>query len=207
MERKKTLATLVLACLLVLTFGCITAFAAIHNIRNALWFKQFYSNWCWAAVTETMVNKETPSFTTGGFSSRQARICYIAHGNTLNETGNSVDMIRAMKNLNPAAFSAANWNYISGSSQFNSIMNEILSDDVVGINIYDARPPYQAGVSYRGHSTFAYWVDSSQNNILLGDPWESSKYIDVYRDDLLSTGIYTKAYPGVKMYGGIYIWY
>ena len=114
-------------------------------------------------------------------------------------------MIKAMKSLNSITFSRADWDYISGSYEFNNIMDEILSDDVVGVNLYNERPPYSEGRSYKGHSTFAYWVDTSNDNILLGDPWKSPNYLDMYKDDLLYDGMYCHAYPGVKMYGGIYL--
>ena len=35
------------------------AFAAVHNIKDAKWYRQTASNWCWAAVSETMIDKET----------------------------------------------------------------------------------------------------------------------------------------------------
>ena len=65
----------------------------------------------------------------------------------------SSDMIKAMKSINSSAFRNATWDYISGTSEFKDIMDEILADDIVGINLYDERPPYVSGKSYKGHST------------------------------------------------------
>ena len=92
-------------------------------------------------------------------------------------------------------------------SEFKDIMDEILADDIVGINLYDERPPYVSGKSYKGHSTFAYWVDDTHDNILLSDPWRTSNHIDVYKSDLLYDGFYCHAYPSTVMYGGIYLTY
>lgn len=207
MKKSKYLTATVLSAAAMLIFGSVTAFAAVHFIKDALWHKQLNSNWCWAAVTETMVEKETSNFTAGGYSSRQARIVALAKGTTSNVTGNTDDMIRAMKQLNSSAFKNATWDYISTSSDFNDIEQEILSDDVVGINLYNAKPPFVSGQVLKGHSTYAYWVDSANDNILLADPWKSSNYIDVYKNALMNTGFECHAFPGIKVYGGIYLKY
>lgn len=207
MSKSKFFASILLFSICTIMFGTITVFAAVNFISDALWYKQERTNWCWAAVTETIIDKETSGFTKGSYKSRQERIVATAKGNIANVTGNTDDMIKAMKAINSSAFRNSTWDYILGSSDFSKIMNEILNDDVVGVNLYNAKPPYFTGQSLKGHSTYAYWVDTSKNNILLGDPWSTNQYIDVYRDALLNTGIECHAFPGIKVYGGIYLIY
>lgn len=207
MKKSKYLTATVVSAASMLIFGSVTAFATVHFIKDALWHKQENTNWCWAAVTETIVEKETPNFTKGEYNSRQARIVAIAKGSPANVTGNTDDMIKAMKKLNSSKFSRATWDYIQYDSDFADIEKEIIGDDVVGINLYNAKPPFQSGQVLKGHSTYAYWVDSDKDNILLADPWKNSNYIDVYKNALMNTGIECHAFPGVKVYGGIYLKY
>lgn len=207
MKKKRCFMAIAVSLVMTISFGSLSAFAAVHNIKDAKWYRQTASNWCWAAVSETMIDKETPNFTSNGFANRQARIVYAAHNNTNNTVGTSTDMIKAMKSISPTAFKNADWNNLTTSSHWKTIMNEILADDVVAIGLFNAKPPeFQTG-SLKGHTTFAYWVDSSADNILLGDPWNSSNFIDVYKNDLMNTGIYCYEFPGVTVYGGTYVIY
>ncbi len=205
MKKFKLIGGFALSLALIFVCGTVSVFATTHYISDVNWYKQLNTRWCWAAVSESIIDKETPSFTAGSFANRQSRIVNIAKGSVTNTTGTTSDMIKAMKSINSSAFRNATWDYISGTSEFKDIMDEILADDIVGINLYDERPPYVSGKSYKGHSTFAYWVDDTHDNILLSDPWRTSNHIDVYKSDLLYDGFYCHAYPSTVMYGGIYL--